>query len=259
MPRKKVIPTRTKVYNLSGGKSSAMMTIECKPTEKDVVLFTDTEREHEKTYKFLDDIEKHEGFKIHRAIYTHEKSPGLSGFDALINYKKYVPNRTQRICTVELKIWTARRYLRSIGIQHIDNYIGFRADEPNRVKDYSNDYKKTVPFFPLYEQGINKAMVNAYWEAKPYNLEIPPILGNCTLCMLKGKDAIIKILAKHPELAEPWIKDEQSVKDRGYKKGKGTFIKGVTYKALLHAAQTQTRMFDLDEVEPAFNCACTQF
>jgi 3'-phosphoadenosine 5'-phosphosulfate sulfotransferase (PAPS reductase)/FAD synthetase len=54
----------TRVFNLSGGKSSAYMTILEKPTTDDIVLFTDTGREHPATYKFLDEIEKQEGFRI---------------------------------------------------------------------------------------------------------------------------------------------------------------------------------------------------
>lgn len=100
----------TRVFNLSGGKSSAYMTILSQPTPDDIVLFTNTGREHPATYKFLDEIEKHEGFKIHRTTYTHRLSPGQTGFDALTNWKRYLPNRVKRICTVELKIMVARRY-----------------------------------------------------------------------------------------------------------------------------------------------------
>src|SRR6202012_553296 len=163
----------TRVFNLSGGKSSAYMTILAKPTPDDIVLFTDTGREHPATYKFLDEIEKHEGFKIHRAAYTHKRSPGLTGFDALTNWKYYLPNRVKRICTLELKIMTARRYLRPlIGLRFMQ-HIGFRADEEHRVRKYKGTYKQTVTRFPLYEKGITKEMVDAFWHSKPYTLEIP--------------------------------------------------------------------------------------
>src|SRR3546814_11360087 len=36
-------------------------------------------------------------------------------FDALIDKKQYLPNQQSRFCTQELKIRTAKRYLRSIG------------------------------------------------------------------------------------------------------------------------------------------------
>lgn len=118
-----------RVINFSGGKTSAYMTILLKPTADDIVLFTDTGREHPLTYKFIDDFEKFEGIKVHRATYTHVNSPGLIGFDALNRRKTYLPNRVRRICTEELKVLTARRYLRAMGVQKFDQFIGFRVDE----------------------------------------------------------------------------------------------------------------------------------
>ena len=47
-----------RVINFSGGKTSALMTILLKPTDNDIVLFTDTGREHPYTYKFIDEFEK---------------------------------------------------------------------------------------------------------------------------------------------------------------------------------------------------------
>ena len=245
-----------RVINFSGGKTSALMTILLKPTDEDIVLFTDTGREHPLTYKFIDDFEKHEGIKVHRAEYTNAKAPGLKGFDALIESKRYVPNRVQRICTAELKILTAKRYLRNLGVRTFENYIGFRADEERRVINYNNHYKKVYPKFPLFDKGVNKEMVNQYWLTRPYTLEIPSILGNCDLCFLKGKDNIIKIMQHFPELAERWIDDEVKVKDMGYKKGKSTYFNGVSYAELFRASQSQKSLFNLEDALPAYNCSC---
>lgn len=245
-----------RVINFSGGKTSALMTILLKPTDEDIVLFTDTGREHALTYKFIDDFEKHERIKVHRAEYTNAKAPGLKGFDALIENKRYVPNRVQRICTAELKILTAKRYLRELGIRTFENYIGFRADEERRVNNYNNQYKKVYPKFPLFDKGVNKEMVNQYWLTRPYTLEIPSILGNCDLCFLKGRDNIIKIMQHFPELAQRWIDDEAKVKDMGYKKGKSTYFNGVSYAELFRASQSQKSLFDLEDALPAYNCSC---
>ena len=248
-----------RVINFSGGKTSALMTILLKPTEEDVVLFTDTGREHALTYKFIDDFERIEGIKVHKATYTSHKSPGLVGFDALTNWKTYLPNRVKRLCTDELKIKTAKRYLRAMGIQRFENYIGFRADEQNRVKNNEvARYAKVFNKYPLVEMGITKEMVNQYWLSKPYTLEIPSILGNCDLCFLKGKDNIIKILQLYPELADKWIADEEHAKAGFNGRHKSaTFFKDITYKQLLNIAQSQKTLFDLDEALPAFNCSCT--
>jgi len=258
--KKKAETPLTRVINFSGGKTSALMTILLKPTDKDIVLFTDTGREHPATYKFIADFEANEGIKVHKATYTHFKSPGLTGFDALSFHKSYLPNRTKRICTEELKIITAKRYLRKLGIRRFENYIGFRHDEPHRVTKYYEKFKNVITKFPLFDLGINKDMVNQYWLTRPYTLEIPSILGNCDLCFLKGKDVIIRILQLYPELAEKWIKDEYHAALN--RKKKPTFIKGISYKELLHIAQSQKSLFDhekLTELTPSFSCSCTNF
>jgi len=238
----------TRVFNLSGGKSSAYMTILSKPTPEDIVLFTDTGREHPATYKFLDEIEKNEGFKIHRASYTHWRSPGMTGFDALTNWKRYLPNRVKRICTVELKIMVARRYLRPLLGLKFEQYIGFRADEERRVKNYRSTYKGTVTKFPLYEKGITKAMVDAFWLSKPYTLELPSILGNCDLCFLKGKDNLIRIMSTYPEMAEKWIADE--------KRSGNTFFPDISYEQLLAVAKMRPPDITLENAEPVYTCHC---
>jgi hypothetical protein len=246
-----------RVINFSGGKTSALMTILLKPTENDIVLFTDTGREHPLTYKFIDDFERNENIKVHRAEYTHKKAPGLKGFDALIESKKFVPNRMQRFCTSELKILVAKRYLRSLGIITFENYIGFRADEERRVNNYKNKYKRVLPKFPLFDKGVNKEMVNQYWLTRSYTLEIPSILGNCDLCFLKGKDNIIKIMQHFPELAQRWIDDETKVKDKGHKNGKATYFGNISYAELFRAAQSQKSLFDLQDALPAYDCSCS--
>jgi len=245
-----------RVINFSGGKTSALMTILLKPTEDDIVLFTDTGREHPLTYKFIDDFEKNEGIRVHRVAYTHKKSVGLTGFNALTNWKTHLPNRMKRLCTTELKINVARRYLRPLIGMKFEQYIGFRADEPNRVKNYKHTYKGVDTKFILFERGITKEMVNQYWLTKPYTLEIPSILGNCDLCFLKGKDNIIKIMAMYPELADKWIEDERRA-NVGRKKKDGTFFPDVSYAGLLQVALSQKTLFDLDEALPAYNCSCT--
>ena len=127
-------------------------------------------------------------------------------------------------CTVELKIKTCRRYLRKLGIIKYENFVGFRYDEPLRVKRRKQMWKQVIDRFPLFEDKIEKKHIIDFWDKKPYNLEIPSILGNCTLCFMKGKNAIISILSAYPELADEWIEDE---KIAGY-----TYLKDVSIKQL---------------------------
>lgn len=244
----------TRVINFSGGKTSAYMTItEYKPG--DLVIFCDTGREHPKTYKFINDFEAFENIPIIRLRFENADKP----FDALLLKKKYkvIPNRVKRFCTDELKIKTTKRYLRSIGITTFENLIGFRADEPLRVKRRVQKFKKVFDKFPLYEKGINKQMINNYWSNKQYNLEIPSILGNCTLCFMKGKNAIINILRNYPELADEWIKDEDDAQKNGPLNGH-TYFPDITFRDMLSIANNNLfKEADLYKVLPAFDCACT--
>lgn len=238
----------TNVFNFSGGKTSAYMVLHYwKPG--DLVIFTDTGREHPKTYKFINDFEAFENIPVIKISYKDSQTP----FDTLLETKnhKVIPNRVKRFCTNELKIKTCKRYLRSIGIRKFNNFIGFRWDEPLRVNRRKQKFVNVIDKFPLYDNGITKLMINEYWANKPYNLEIPSILGNCTLCFMKGKNAIINILATYPELAEPWIKDEE-------RSNKHTYFDDVTIKQLLSIAQNNLfKDIDLNNVTPAFDCACT--
>jgi 3'-phosphoadenosine 5'-phosphosulfate sulfotransferase (PAPS reductase)/FAD synthetase len=227
-----------RVINFSGGKTSALMTIILKPTEDDIVLFTDTGREHPLTYKFIDDFAKYENINVIKV--KHEL-----GFN---KFKTSLPNRVTRMCTTDLKIMTAKRYLRSVNVRTFENYIGFRADEMKRVNNRKQKFKKVFDRFPLVDLGITKHDVNTYWENKSYNLQIPSILGNCDLCFLKGKNAIINILRQHPQLADKWIEDE--------KRTKKTYFKDITYQELLNISKNQKTIFDLNKVLPAYNCEC---
>lgn len=245
-----------KVINFSGGLTSGLMTIKCYEPG-DIVLFTDTKRERKATHKFLNDFEAHEGIEVHRATYTHERSPGLEGFDALTNWKTFLPNRMKRICTMELKLFTARRYLRSIGVRRFENLIGFRADEQDRINEYDNPYVNTFPKFPLNDMGITKEMVNQYWLTKPYTLDQPHILGNCDACFLKGVNALIRIFAYDPSIAEPWIADEKRGQAKGFKT---SYLPGITYEEILKIALSQKTLFDdidITQIKPAYNCSCT--
>jgi len=239
-----------RVINFSGGKTSALMTI-MNYRPGDLVIFADTGREHAKTYKFINDFEAHENIPIIRIQYQ-------GGFRGMLEKGKFktIPNRVKRICTVELKIKTAKRWLRAnYGKQNFEWFVGFRADEERRVKNYNSFVNYIHPKFPLYEAKIDKSQVNEYWKNKPYTLEIPAILGNCTLCFLKGKNAIINILRSYPELAKEWIEDEELSKS----KGKGhTYFQDTTYKHLLMMAENNLfKGQELENLNPAFNCSCT--
>jgi hypothetical protein len=111
-------------------------------------------------------------------------------------------------------------------------------------------WKQVIDKFPLFEDKIDKQIVNDYWSKKPYTLEIPSILGNCTLCFMKGKNAIMNIMASNPELADVWIADEERI---GY-----TYLDNISMKQMKSLATNNLFTgYDLNEINPAFDCACT--
>jgi len=236
----------TRIINFSGGKSSALMTILEYNPETDYVIFCDTGREHEKTYKFINDFEAHENIPIIRL-------GGKESFNEYLQKTKYnhLPNMMKRSCTLELKVKKARRWARkNIGMSYV-NIIGFRADEKERVLKNKQRWQQVKQVFPLFERGITKDHVNQYWMQKPYNLEMPSILGNCTLCFMKGKNNIINILRHDPSLAQPWIEDEVRSK---YK-----YHKDFSIIEMLKIAQMPDLFsnVNLEDLKPAFNCLCT--
>jgi len=246
-----------RVILFSGGKTSAYMTIH-EYKQGDLVIFCDTGREHPKTYKFINDFEANENIPLVRVKYYDSENP----FKHMLERRKYkiLPNRTRRFCTEELKVKTAKRYLRNLGIRKFENLIGFRFDEPQRVKRHVDKFKNVKTLFPLYDKQIDKQIVNHYWSSKPYNLEIPSILGNCTLCFMKGKNAIINILTVYPELADEWINDEkEALKNeiKGTNSGR-RYFPDITMEQLRNIAQNNLfKETDLSQITPAFDCACT--
>lgn len=238
-----------RIINFSGGKSSALMTILEYNPETDYVLFCDTGREHEKTYKFINDFEAFENIPIIR----------LGGKDSFTNYLakrdfEEIPNMMKRSCTIELKVKVARRWARkNIGMAY-SNLLGFRADEPQRVIKNKKRWQQVKQEFPLFEKGITKEHVNQYWLNKHYSLEIPFILGNCTLCFMKGKNNIINILRHDPKLADQWIEDER----KSALKNGHTYLKGITIEQCLKIAQMPDLFSEvnLEDLSPAFDCSC---
>jgi 3'-phosphoadenosine 5'-phosphosulfate sulfotransferase (PAPS reductase)/FAD synthetase len=229
-----------RVFNISGGRTSAYMTI--KYYQKgDLVIFCDTQREHKGTYEFLDNIELFENIPIIRLTYD-------GGWDSLLDKRKAIPNYFKRFCTMELKVKTTRRYLRTQKILTYDSYIGFRYDELDRYKKKKKMWKKVTDVFPLVTDKITNKDIIKYWQNKEYDLNIPAILGNCDACFMKGENAILTIYQQFPELAEKWIADEKRIGN--------TYLNGVSHQQMLNKSKLLMKQYSLFEIEPKYKCGC---
>lgn len=170
-----------------------------------------------------------------------------------IRGRKFLPNVMARFCTIECKIKTTERYLKSLGLVRWTNCIGFRADEPKRVEraNTSNKSNDVAPYFPLDEAGIELSDVIGFWKNQPFDLQLESHEGNCDLCFLKGKGKLLRILKDRPDLAVWWIRQEQEAIGK-----EARFIKDKTYLSLLEESQ-QPGLFDLikeDELDVACHC-----
>jgi len=245
------------IVNFSGGRSSAYMINFLDRKNNDFIfIFCNTSKETPETYEFINECDKYFNlnlivleYKPKSFIITSIDECKKNGevFEELIKNKKFIPNLAMRFCTVDMKIKTTKRYLKSLGIKKYINYLGIRADEPQRYsKIIQRNNRNVYNDMPLFYNNINKENVNNYWLNMPFNLKHKSELGNCDLCFLKGKNKIINILRKQPEKAKWWIEQEQ--------KNGHTFKKDISYKTMLELSQQPEFNFDSDNTEIICNC-----
>lgn len=219
--------------SFSGGRSSGMML--CKIVEahngtlpKDVVVtFANTGKEVEETLRFVQRIGVHLGVAIHWIEYVYKEGPQTNrwrevSFDSasrggepwaeLRKYDPRLPNVVRRVCTFNLKVKAMDGFMRSIGLPDYSRVTGIRADEPRRIaRMRARDDVEFV--MPLSDAGVSRVDVRSFWDAMPFDLELPTINGetvggNCDLCYLKGTQKIIGLIRQKPESADWWIEQE---------------------------------------------------
>jgi hypothetical protein len=72
---------------------------------------------------------------------------------------------------------------------------------------------------------------------------------------MKGKNAILNILSSYPELADEWIADENHMKAIGKSY---QYFKDISIENLRNIAQNNLfSSHNLEDIKPAFDCACT--
>jgi len=265
--------------SFSGGRTSAYMlhrVLEANgglPDEAKV-CFANTGKEDEATLEFVRDCERHWQVPItwlEYLAYTDDEpkfkevtfetaSRDGEPFEALIRKRGYVPNPVARFCTVELKVRTIHRYLKSIGWTEWDSMLGIRADEPRRLAKIGNqDYgKHEEKVAPLGQVGVTKEDVGTFWKLQPFDLKLPnhngvTMHGNCDLCFLKGGAQILSLIAEKPERAVWWAKIE-ALALASKPSGANFRTDRPSYSQMLAFSQDQRDMFDPQE--EAISCFC---
>jgi len=266
------------LINVSGGRTSGFMlhkvleAYDGKLPDDVIPVFCNTGLEHPKTYDFLRDIETNwrplvwleyqrvndeHSFKV---VNYETASRNGEPFADLIKAKGSLPNPQQRFCTSELKIRTGKRFCRSLGWDSWTCSIGLRADEPRRVAKIKGDTAAEEIECPMYAAGHDVTHVLEFWKNNNFDLQLPGgdnSFGNCSLCFLKTKERLLKIMKAEPDSAEWWIKQESRTDIAATGNGKVFRLDRPKYEALALLVKRQGWLFDDPVQEDGLPCNCT--
>lgn len=266
------------VISFSGGRTSAYMLFHVlqahggKLPEDVKVCFANTGKEMPQTLDFVHACGERWGVPIvwleynpqkeHKVEIVNYQTASRNGepFDRVIEARQFLPNPVTRFCTAEMKIRTMYRYAyRILGWKHWINAVGLRADEPRRVAKIRNQRERWETIAPLAEAGVTVADIGTFWQAQPFDLELPNIngkthLGNCDLCFLKGAQTIQNIMKAMPERADWWIeKENQSLSKKPT--GARFRIDRPCYADLLRQTQSQSEL-EFGNIDELQECYC---
>jgi 3'-phosphoadenosine 5'-phosphosulfate sulfotransferase (PAPS reductase)/FAD synthetase len=233
-----------------------------------IVVFANTGKEEEATLEFVRDCGLNWNVEIHwleylpndpkfKVVDFYTASRNGEPFEALITKKNYLPNPVTRFCTVELKIRTIHKFLKSLGWKHNENmdWVGIRADEPRRAMKMARER------VPLYTAGVTAADVGKFWREQSFDLGLPNFNGktyhgNCDLCFLKGYPQTLSLIAEKPDRAVWWAKQEARIHSAGKFTGDGDRFRKdrPSYTQMKNYAADQADMFKTDEETIACFC-----
>jgi 3'-phosphoadenosine 5'-phosphosulfate sulfotransferase (PAPS reductase)/FAD synthetase len=270
--------TEPTVVSFSGGRTSGYMLWRVLQANNGlpsdaIVCFANTGKEEEATLKFVNDcsvnwnvpivwLEFRDSEQKFEVVSYETASRSGEPFEILIKKRKFLPNPVARFCTVELKVRTIHRYLKSIGIDSAINMIGIRADEQRRlVKVKNNDYGKNwEKYAPLGLAGVTKHTVGDFWKAQSFDLELfnnngVAMHGNCDLCFLKAGNQVQTLIAEKPERAIWWAKMESLVQTSNASFGDGDRFRKdrPSYQQMYENAKNQKTLNFSDET---ISCFC---
>ena len=235
-----LLPEGNVQISFSGGRTSGYMLYKILEANNGLpdrakVIFTNTGREMEQTLDFVQECSDRwnvnivwleydivDGKVTYKEVNHETASRNGEPFEKLIQYKKVLPNVLMRFCTIELKIRTAKRYLRNpleLGWRNWVNAVGIRYDEPKRlnVKQKKDVFTR---WFPLGENKVTAQMIDDFWAKKNFKLNLPVVrnktmYGNCDGCFLKSEDQLAMLCKEFPEKFEWWLNLENQHKHRG--------------------------------------------
>ena len=196
---------------LSGGKDSTALAIHMRRTRPELPLeyvFTDTLKELEETYDYLNRLEAFLSIKIVRLN-------AKAGFDLWHTvFGGYLPSPQMRWCTQLLKLEPFEKY---VGDDEAVSYVGIRADE-NR-SGYISSKPNIKPTFPFKEDGIDyKGVMRILQES---GIGMPPYLkwgrthSGCFFCFYQQPIEWVRLLENHPDQFEEAMAYEKTSDEPG--------------------------------------------
>lgn len=203
------------VLGLSGGKDSAALAVYMRDNYPELSIeyyFTDTGKELQEVYEFIDKLEGYLGQEIVRLNPSRD-------FDFWLDqYNSFLPSPVSRWCTRKLKIEPFERWISSTleAGGRVTSYVAIRADEDR------GGYKPTNPNievrFPFADDGIVKSDVKRILEES--GLGLPDYYkwrsrSGCTFCFYQRKIEWVRLKQQHPELFEEAKQYEKTAIDHG--------------------------------------------
>ncbi|TKB46339.1 phosphoadenosine phosphosulfate reductase family protein [Thalassotalea mangrovi] len=200
------------VLGLSGGKDSSALALYVKETRPDLDIeyfFTDTGYELPETNDFIIKLEQQLGYihKLNARSLNNIDGRGEKTFKNLLKeHGNYLPSQRDRWCTVQLKLKPFEKWVDEFIADgyEIHNYVGIRADEPDR-SGFMTIEKPIKSIFPFREDGIVKSDIENILQRN--GLELPEYYkwrsrSGCTFCFYQRKIEWLKLKDKHPDLFE---------------------------------------------------------
>jgi hypothetical protein len=191
-------------------------------------------------------------------------------FDEIIKNKGgYLPNKTQRYCTTNLKLIPIFEWWYKNINEPVEMRIGYRANEMRRAVKMQEklnengllEIKHTVkknkngtnhwetfewqqPSFPLITDNIYKDQIEEFWKDKPVRFAE---MNNCVGCFHRNELLLRKMFDDHQNKMN-WFKNKEV--GRG---GKGTWKTGITYsKIKKHKPQIRLDFSDFSDCDSGF-------
>jgi hypothetical protein len=204
------------LISFSGGETSAYMTLWClenisRRYDRVIVVFANTGQENEETLEFVDRFDKTFGIGVvwleSKVVHGSRTGTGykITDFEnadrdgALFEdmIKKYgIPNKSYPHCTRELKLAPINAYCKAINLDEYKTAVGIRVDEIDRM---SASAKKNGLIYPLVSmKPMTKPMINQWWEAQDFRLNLKGYQGNCKWCWKKSLRKHLTLINENP-------------------------------------------------------------